>query len=360
MMRAFITGGAGFIGSALVRRLVADGYTVLNFDLLTYAGDLRSVADVSDRPAYNFIQGDVADDTIVGKALTAFQPDVVFHLAAESHVDRSIDGPDAFIRTNLTGTSVMLQAARAWHDTLKGTKRDTFRFIHVSTDEVYGTLGFDDPAFTEDTPYAPNSPYAASKAGADHLARAWHETFGLPVVITNCSNNYGPYQHPEKLIPTVIRKALTGEPIPVYGKGENIRDWLFVEDHVAGLLAAAAVGTPGQKYNFGGNAERRNIDLVHRLCSQLDEARPRPDGQPYARQIAHVTDRPGHDLRYAVNADRSRDSLGWTPQTSFEEGMARTVHWYLSNGDWLTRDPSELDRLGLGGAAATQSNGANA
>jgi len=355
-MRAMVTGGAGFIGSALVRRLVAEGHAVLNFDLLTYAGDLRAVESVSASDAYQFERGDIADADAVTASVSAFRPDVIFHLAAESHVDRSIDGPDAFIRTNLNGTGVMLQAARSWHDRMDADGKAAFRFVHVSTDEVYGSLGFDDPAFTEDTPYAPNSPYAASKAGADHLARAWHETFGLPVVITNCSNNYGPFQHPEKLIPTVIRKALFGEPIPVYGKGENVRDWLFVEDHVSGLIAAATTGKPGGKYNFGGNAERRNIDLVHSLCARLDEARPRADGQSYASQISFVTDRPGHDLRYAVDASRARSALGWTPAASFEEGMARTVHWYLSHGDWLTRDPSELARLGLGQTATGEAS----
>lgn len=350
-MRALVTGGAGFIGSALVRRLISDGHAVLNFDLLTYAGDLRAVESVADADGYRFVRGDVADPAAVGAAMTDFAPDRVFHLAAESHVDRSIDGPDAFIRTNINGTGTMLQAARAWHEALPAGRREAFRFIHVSTDEVYGSLGPGDPAFTEETPYAPNSPYAASKAAADHLARAWHETYGLPVIITNCSNNYGPFQHPEKLIPTVIRKALAGEPIPVYGKGENVRDWLFVEDHVDGLIAAATDGQPGGKYNFGGNAERRNIDLVETLCALLDAERPRPGKAPHASLIEFVTDRPGHDLRYAVDAAHAQAALGWTPATGFEAGMARTVQWYLANGGWLTRDPAELARLGLGSTA---------
>jgi len=353
-MRAFITGGAGFIGSALVRRLVEDDHTVLNYDLLTYAGDLRSVEICAASEHYSFVQGDIADPEAVIAAIAAFKPDVIFHLAAESHVDRSIDGPGAFIRTNLTGTATMLEAATDYFRSLSPTAREAFRFIHISTDEVYGSLGFEDPAFTEDTPYAPNSPYAASKAGADHLARAWHETFGLPVIITNCSNNYGPYQHPEKLIPTVIRKALSGEPIPVYGKGENIRDWLFVEDHIAGMMMAASKGHLGRKYNFGGDAERRNIDLVETLCAILDSAKPRDDGARYADQIAYVMDRPGHDLRYAVNADRAKSELNWAPATSFEAGMAQTVHWYLSNAHWLARDASELDRLGLGRGETTE------
>jgi dTDP-glucose 4,6-dehydratase len=345
-MRILVTGGCGFIGSALVRRLVAEGHDVLNLDALTYAGDERSVAAVSDLPNYQFRRGDVADADIVRDAISGFNPARIFHLAAESHVDRSIDGPGIFVTTNLVGTSIMLDAALMHWRGLDAMARAAFRFIHVSTDEVYGTLGFGDPAFTEDTPYAPNSPYAASKAGADHLARAWVETYGLPVIITNCSNNYGPYQHPEKLIPTVIRTALSGGDIPVYGKGENIRDWLYVADHVAGLTAAADSGEIGRKYNFGGDAERTNIDLVRMLCRLLDEKRPAANA--YEDQIRFVADRPGHDLRYAVDSQRAQSELGWAPSVTLDKGLSETVDWYLAHPDWLSRDPAEIARLGLG------------
>lgn len=345
-MRILVTGGCGFIGSALVRHLAASGHAVLNLDAMTYAGDPRSVADAASSDVYQFCKVDIADAQAVASAFNAFHPHRVFHLAAESHVDRSIDGPGVFIRTNIVGTSVMLDAALMHWRTLDEMERTGFRFIHVSTDEVYGTLGQDDPAFTEDTPYAPNSPYAASKAGADHLARAWVETYGLPVVITNCSNNYGPFQHPEKLIPTVIRTALSGGDIPVYGKGENIRDWLYVTDHVAGLLAAAAKGEPGRKYNFGGDAERTNIDLVRTLCRLLDDKRP--SAKPYEDQILFVADRPGHDLRYAVNSQRAQGELGWHPAVTLDTGLSETVDWYLAHPDWLSRDAAEIARLGLG------------
>ncbi|QNL19398.1 dTDP-glucose 4,6-dehydratase [Hyphobacterium sp. CCMP332] len=345
-MRILVTGGCGFIGSALVRRLVAEGHDVLNLDALTYAGDERSVAAVAGLPNYQFRRGDVADADIVGAAMSGFNPDRIFHLAAESHVDRSIDGPGIFVTTNLVGTSIMLDAALMHWRGLDEMARAAFRFIHVSTDEVYGTLGFGDPAFAEDTPYAPNSPYAASKAGADHLARAWVETYGLPVIITNCSNNYGPYQHPEKLIPTVIRTALSGGDIPVYGKGENIRDWLYVADHVAGLMVAADSGEIGRKYNFGGDAERTNIDLVRTLCRLLDEKRPAANA--YEDQIRFVADRPGHDLRYAVDSQRAQSELGWAPSVTLDKGLSETVDWYLANPDWLSRDPAEIARLGLG------------
>ena len=345
-MRILVTGGCGFIGSALVRKLVSEGHEVLNLDSLTYAGDERSIAGVANTPGYQFRKIDIADAGAVASAFADFNPHRVFHLAAESHVDRSIDGPGIFIRTNLVGTSVMLDSAREYWRGLDELARVAFRFVHVSTDEVYGTLGFDDPAFTEDTPYAPNSPYAASKAGADHLARAWVETYGLPVIITNCSNNYGPFQHPEKLIPTVIRTALSGGDIPVYGKGENIRDWLYVSDHVAGLMAAADAGEVGRKYNFGGDAERTNIDLVRTLCRLLDDKRPSP--KPYEDQIRFVADRPGHDMRYAVNSARARAELGWAPSVTLDSGLSETVDWYLAHPDWLSRDAAEIARLGLG------------
>ncbi len=344
-MRVLVTGGCGFIGSALVRQLIAAGHDVLNLDAMTYAGDARSVASVADSASYRFIEADIAEADAVQAAFADFRPERVFHLAAESHVDRSIDGPGVFIRTNLVGTSVMLDAALQYWRNLDEMGQAAFRFMHISTDEVYGTLGFDDPAFTEDTPYAPNSPYAASKAGADHLVRAWVETYGLPAIITNCSNNYGAFQHPEKLIPTVIRTALSGGDIPVYGKGENVRDWLFVDDHVRGMMMAAETGEIGRKYNFGGNAERSNIELVRTLCSLLDEKRP--GAAPYAGQIRFVTDRPGHDFRYAVNADRSKAELGWEPGVTLDTGLSETVDWYLAHPDWLSRDPAEIARLGL-------------
>ena len=345
-MRILVTGGCGFIGSELVRRLVADGHDVLNLDALTYAGDERSIAEAAKAPNYQFRKVDIADAAAVTAAFGDFNPHRVFHLAAESHVDRSIDGPGIFVKTNLVGTSVMLDAALVHWRSLDEMARAAFRFVHVSTDEVYGTLTRHDPAFTEDTPYAPNSPYAASKAGADHLARAWVETYGLPVIITNCSNNYGPFQHPEKLIPTVIRTALSGGDIPVYGKGENIRDWLYVADHVAGMMIAADTGETGRKYNFGGDAERTNIDLVRMLCRLLDEKRP--SSKPYEEQIRFVTDRPGHDMRYAVNSARARGELGWTPSVTLDTGLSETVDWYLSHPEWLSRDAAEIARLGLG------------
>ncbi|MBD8679949.1 dTDP-glucose 4,6-dehydratase [Sphingomonas sp. CFBP 13720] len=333
-MRIFVTGGAGFIGSALVRHLIEhSGHEVLNFDKLTYAGTLTTVAPVADSDRYRFVQGDICDAAAVRAAIADFRPDVVTHLAAESHVDRSIDGPGAFVQTNVVGTYTMLAEARAYWLTLDDAAKAAFRFHHISTDEVYGSLG-DTGLFTEETPYDPRSPYSASKAGSDHLVSAWGHTFGLPVLITNCSNNYGPYHFPEKLIPLMIAKALDGEALPVYGKGDQVRDWLYVEDHVRALHAVFERGTPGRTYNVGGHNERQNLEVVQTLCAILDDLRPRADGQSYATQIAYVADRPGHDKRYAIDASRIGDELGWQPTETFETGIAKTVAWYLANEDW--------------------------
>lgn len=333
-MRIFVTGGAGFIGSALVRHLIADtAHEVLNFDALTYAGTLTTVESVADSDRYRFVKGDIRDGDAVRAALEDFQPDVITHLAAESHVDRSIDGPGAFIETNLVGTYTMLTEARRYWQGLDEAAREGFRFHHISTDEVYGSLG-EEGLFTEDTPYDPRSPYSASKAGSDHLVSAWGHTFGLPVLITNCSNNYGPYHFPEKLIPLVIAKALDGEPLPIYGKGDQVRDWLYVEDHVRALRAVFEQGVPGRSYNIGGHNEKQNIEVVRTICSHLDELMPRADGKPYAEQIAHVADRPGHDMRYAIDATRIGDELGWQPEETFESGIRKTVEWYLANEAW--------------------------
>lgn len=350
-MKLFITGGAGFIGSNLARLAVVKGHTVTVIDKLTYAGNRSSLADLEDKPGFTFLQADICDAEAMRKAMTTHGPDAVMHLAAESHVDRSIDGPGEFISTNITGTFQLLQAALGYWRTLTGSPRDTFRFLHVSTDEVFGSLGPTSPAFSETTPYDPHSPYSASKAASDHLARAWMDTYGLPVVITNCSNNYGPYQFPEKLIPVVILKCLRGEPIPVYGKGENIRDWLYVDDHARALLAAVEKGSPGRTYCIGGDNEQRNIDLVGQLCGLLDELRPRPDGKPHATAITYVTDRPGHDMRYAINAARAKQELGWSPQENFQSGFKKTVQWYLDNPQWIQKilDGSyRLERIGRG------------
>lgn len=350
-----VTGGAGFIGSNLVRQLVTAGHRVLNVDALTYAGNAGSLEDLAESPGYAFLRADIADEEAMRAAFAGFRPEVVLHLAAESHVDRSIDGPLEFIRTNVVGTAVLLQAALGHWRSLEGAARDAFRFIHVSTDEVFGTLG-ETGYFTEQTPYDPHSPYSASKAASDHLARAWGDTYGLPVIVTNCSNNYGPFQFPEKLIPVVILRALRGEPIPVYGKGENVRDWLHVEDHCRALQVVAARGLPGQTYNIGGGNEWRNIDLVRELCRHLDDLRPRADGQSYAAQISFVTDRPGHDLRYAIDAGKLRRELGWTPQWQAGEGFRATVQWYLDHPSWWQRilDGSyRLERLGTAPTGAT-------
>jgi len=333
-MRIFVTGGAGFIGSALVRNLIANSeHEVLNFDKLTYAGTLSTVESVADSDRYRFVQGDICDLAAVTAAIEDFKPDIITHLAAESHVDRSIDGPDAFIQTNIVGTFQMLTAARAYWNTLEGAAKDAFRFHHISTDEVYGSLG-DEGLFTEETPYDPRSPYSASKAGSDHLVSAWGHTYGLPVLITNCSNNYGPFHFPEKLIPLMVVKALAGETLPVYGKGDQIRDWLYVEDHVRALQAVFEKGTVGRTYNVGGNNEKQNVEVVHTVCSILDRLRPRADGKSYAEQIGYVADRPGHDKRYAIDATRIKDELGWEPAETFETGIEKTITWYLDNEAW--------------------------
>jgi len=328
-MKILITGGAGFIGSAVVRQAVAAGHDVINLDALTYAACLDNVASVSDSDHYNFEQVDIRDMDAVRDVFARHQPDAVMHLAAESHVDRSIDGPGAFIETNIMGTYNMLEGARTmW---LAQGKPDTFRFHHISTDEVYGSLGADGQ-FTETTPYDPRSPYSASKAASDHLVRAWAETYGLPVVLTNCSNNYGPFHFPEKLVPVIILNALAGKDLPIYGDGANVRDWLYVEDHADALLTVLQKGETGRTYNIGGENERTNLQLVTTLCEILDELRP--GAAPYANQITYVTDRPGHDARYAIDPTRIRNELGWRPSVTVEEGLRRTVQWYLDNEAW--------------------------
>ena len=345
-MKILVTGGAGFIGSAVVRLAVARGHEVVNLDALTYAANLENVAAAAKSNLYSFEQADIRDRAALDRIFATHNPDAVMHLAAESHVDRSIDGPGEFIQTNVTGTFNMLEAARA-HWTRVG-KPEGFRFHHISTDEVFGTLG-ETGKFTEDTPYAPNSPYSASKAASDHLVRAWAETYGLPVVMTNCSNNYGPFHFPEKLIPVVILNALHGRPIPVYGKGENVRDWLYVEDHADALLLVVAKGKLGRSYNIGGENEAKNIDIVRTICALLDEMRP--DGAPHDRLITYVTDRPGHDLRYAIDPSRIREELGWRPSVTLEEGLRRTVRWYLDNEAWWR---PLLERSGVGQRLGTK------
>ncbi|HEX3065337.1 MAG TPA: dTDP-glucose 4,6-dehydratase [Dongiaceae bacterium] len=333
--RILVTGGAGFIGSALCRHLVAHGTAaVLNLDKLTYAANLDSLAPIAAHPRYRFEKADICEGPRLRQLFADFRPDAVMHLAAESHVDRSIDGPAAFIETNIVGTYSLLEAARDYWRGLPEAARSSFRFLHVSTDEVYGSLG-SEGFFREDTPYQPNSPYSASKAAADHLARAWHHTYGLPVIVTNCSNNYGPYQFPEKLIPLTIVNAASGRRLPVYGQGLNRRDWLHVDDHVRGLALALEKGEPGGKYNFGGGAEQANIEVVRSICAILD--RLRPAGGRHERLIEFVTDRPGHDLRYAIDASHARDRLGWRPQENFAGGLEKTVRWYLDNRDWHER-----------------------
>ena len=339
-MRLIVTGGAGFIGSAVVRQAVAAGHAVLNLDALTYAACLDNVASVADASNYAFLEADIRDRAAMDQAFLDHQPDAIMHLAAESHVDRSIDGPGTFIETNITGTYTLLEAARSYW--VGQGKPDSFRFHHISTDEVYGSLG-DTGQFTEDTPYDPRSPYSASKAASDHLVRAWAETYGLPVVLTNCSNNYGPYHFPEKLIPVVILNALAGKPLPIYGDGSNVRDWLYVEDHADALLTVLQRGQVGRSYNIGGENERSNLELVQTICAILDRLKPGP--KPYAELITFVTDRPGHDARYAIDPTRVREELGWRPSVTVEEGLERTVRWYLDNEPWWR---ALQDRHGVG------------
>ena len=351
-MKLLITGGAGFIGSNLVRLMLKSGHEVLNVDKLTYAGNLHSLSDLRDNARHRFVKADITDAEAMRTLVRDFQPEAIMHLAAESHVDRSIDGPGEFIQTNVVGTFALLQAALEHYRSLPTEAAAKFRFLHVSTDEVYGSLG-PDGAFTETTRYDPHSPYSASKAASDHLARAWFDTYGLPVIVTNCSNNYGPFQFPEKLIPVVILKCLRGEPIPVYGKGENIRDWLYVEDHCEALSLVVQHGKPGDTYNIGGNNEKRNIDLVHLLCDILDDLRSQAgrelNAKPSSSLITFVTDRPGHDLRYAIDPTKIQRELGWTPKQDHASGFRKTVEWYLNNQAWLETifdGTYRLERLG--------------
>ncbi|WP_198468403.1 dTDP-glucose 4,6-dehydratase [Acetomicrobium sp. S15 = DSM 107314] len=350
MRTLLITGGCGFIGSNLVRYCLKQGYRVINLDKLTYAGNLASVRDVENNPSYNFVHGDIADTDLLRKILAKEQPSGILNLAAESHVDRSIDAPDDFIQTNIMGTYRLLKATLEYWENLDHPAKETFRFLHVSTDEVFGSL---DPEgyFTETTPYNPRSPYSASKASSDHLVRAFFHTYGLPTLITNCSNNYGPYQFPEKLIPLMIISAFNGKPLPVYGDGSNIRDWLYVEDHCEALVEVFEKGRPGETYNIGGHNEKTNLEVVQALCDLLDDLRPKGYNASYRDQIIFVTDRPGHDRRYAINAEKIQRELGWKPKESFETGLEKTVKWYLDNQWWVkevTQGKYNLERLGLG------------
>ncbi|WPC05488.1 dTDP-glucose 4,6-dehydratase [Pseudomonas benzenivorans] len=349
-MRILVTGGAGFIGSALIRHLLNETeHQLLNLDKLTYAGNLESLAGVADNPRYQFLQADIGDQPKVAQALAEFQPEAIMHLAAESHVDRSIDGPAAFIQTNIVGTYSLLEATRAYWSALPAARKQAFRFHHISTDEVYGDLHGVDDLFSETTPYAPSSPYSASKAASDHLVRAWHRTYGLPVLLTNCSNNYGPYHFPEKLIPLVILNALDGKPLPVYGNGQQVRDWLYVEDHARALLKVVSEGRVGETYNIGGHNEQQNLHVVESICALLDELTPRRPGGSYRELISFVADRPGHDQRYAIDASKIERELGWKPEETFASGLRKTVRWYLDNLDWCRRvqDGSyQRERLG--------------
>lgn len=350
-----VTGGAGFIGSAVVRHIIQNtGCFVVNVDKLTYAGNLNSLVDIADSERYSFEQVDICDQEELDRIFRVHQPDAVMHLAAESHVDRSIDGPSAFIQTNIVGTYTLLEAARSYWNLLQDERKTSFRFHHISTDEVFGDLHGTDDLFTETTPYAPSSPYSASKAGSDHLVRAWHRTYGLPVIVTNCSNNYGPYHFPEKLIPLIILNALAGKPLPVYGLGNQVRDWLYVEDHARALYKVVTEGIVGETYNIGGHNEKQNIEVVHSICNLLEELAPvKPIGvDKYQDLITYVTDRPGHDLRYAIDASKIASELGWSPQESFESGLRKTVQWYLNNKDWwqaVLNGSYAMERLGQGG-----------
>ena len=336
MRKILVTGGAGFIGSAVIRYIIQHtSDAVVNLDKLTYAGNLESLATVANSPRYHFVKLDICDRAGLDALFAEHQPDAVMHLAAESHVDRSISGPAEFINTNIVGTYTLLEAARAYWNELDTERKVAFRFHHISTDEVYGDLHGTEDLFTETTPYAPSSPYSASKASSDHLVRAWHRTYGLPTIITNCSNNYGPYHFPEKLIPLVILNALEGKPLPIYGKGDQIRDWLYVEDHARALYEVVTRGEVGETYNIGGHNEQQNIDVVKTICGILDELAP-SDFSPYASLITHVIDRPGHDVRYAIDAAKIERELGWTPQETFESGIRKTVEWYLINEDWVS------------------------
>lgn len=350
--RFLITGGAGFIGSAVVRRLIREtAHEVLVIDTLTYAGNLESLAPVSSDARYRFVRADITDEALIRAVLADYSPDVIMHLAAESHVDRSIDGPSAFVQTNVVGTVALLQAALAYWRTLPEERRTAFRFHHISTDEVFGSLG-SEGMFDETTAYDPRSPYSASKAASDHFVRAWQHTYGLPTLVTNCSNNYGPYHFPEKLIPLVILNGLEGKPLPVYGRGENVRDWLYVDDHAAALILVAEEGAVGETYCIGGSSERRNIDVVRSICALLDEFAPNAEIGARESLITYVTDRPGHDQRYAIDAGRIARDLGWAPQESFESGLAKTVRWYLDNRSWWERVRSGVyrgERLGVAG-----------
>lgn len=351
-MKILVTGGAGFIGSAVIRHIINDtNDEVLNLDKLTYAGNLESLASIENNPRYQFAQVDICDAIAVKQLFNDFQPDLVMHLAAESHVDRSIDGPSDFIQTNIVGTYNLLEVARSYWQTLTDDKKANFKFHHISTDEVYGDLDGTDNLFTETTAYSPSSPYSASKASSDHLVRAWHRTYGLPTIVTNCSNNYGPYHFPEKLIPLMILNALDGKTLPVYGNGQQIRDWLYVEDHARALYKVIAEGKIGETYNIGGHNEKANIDVVKTICSILDELQPQANGQKYESLITYVKDRPGHDLRYAIDASKIQKDLGWVPEESFETGIRKTVKWYLNNLEWCrnVQDGSyQRERLGEG------------